>query len=168
MMASFAVIVHYLLNRNVDPVDLQKSRDVLEGKIILKEMFKESYRLIADDSRGENIFYETWRLCQRVLQAIVATFFVDSLVRTGYVMPVITLITLSYRAHRPYKPEFYILHWMEVVFTLGFYYCLIQNMKCGCLFINNINDGDRVLELCQVSSILDLLFSPICTFLYQR
>lgn len=42
MMASFAVIVHYLLNRNVDPVDLQKSRDVLEGKIILKEMFKES------------------------------------------------------------------------------------------------------------------------------
>ena len=59
MMASFAVIVHYLLNRNVDPVDLQKSRDVLEGKIILKEMFKESYRLIADDSRGENIFYET-------------------------------------------------------------------------------------------------------------
>ena len=168
MMASCAVIVHYLLNRNVDPVDLQKSRDVLEGKIILKEMFKESYRLIADDSRGENIFYETWRLCQRVLQAIVATFFVDSLVRTGYVMPVITLITLSYRAHRPYKPEFYILHWMEVVFTLGFYYCLIQNMKCGCLFINNINDGDTVLELCQVSSILDLLFSPICTFLYQR
>ena len=60
MMASFAVIVHYLLNRNVDPV-LQKSRDVLEGKIILKEMFKESYRLIADDSKGENIFYETWR-----------------------------------------------------------------------------------------------------------
>lgn len=125
MMASFAVIVHYLLHRNVDPV-LQKSRDVLEGKIILKEMFKESYRLIADDSRGENIFCETWRWCQRVLQAIVATFFVDSLVRTGYVMPVITFITLSYRAHRPYKPEFYILHWMEVVFTLGFYYCLIQ------------------------------------------
>lgn len=74
MMASFAVIVHYLLNRNVDPVDLQKSRDVLEGKIILKEMFKESYRLIADDSRGENIFYETWRLCQRVLRRLLRRF----------------------------------------------------------------------------------------------
>ena len=72
-MIPFALVIYKILNRNVVSVALQIPINVSHVKIILKEMFEEPYRLKRDESRGEIIFYETWRLNQRVLLAVVAT-----------------------------------------------------------------------------------------------
>ena len=88
LMIPFALVIYKILNRNVVSVSLQIPINVSYMKIILKEMFEEPYRLKRDESRGEIIFYETWRLYQRVLLAVVATL-----------LSVLTLVSLLSESH---------------------------------------------------------------------
>ena len=95
LIVPFAIAANYRLNRNVVTVDLQKSRNTYKVKKILSEIFQESYRLKTSDPRGETVFYETWRLYQRVLLAIVATFWIDPLKRITFMIPIVILIAIS-------------------------------------------------------------------------
>ena len=79
LIVPFAIVSNYRLNRSAVSVDLQKYRNAYKVKEILIDIFQESYRLKTDDSSGETVFYETWGLCQRVLLAIAATYWIDPL-----------------------------------------------------------------------------------------
>ena len=135
-------------------------------KKILSEIFEESYRLKTNDLTQETVFYETWRLYQRVLLAIAATFCINPIVRITLMTPSVILIAISYFLSKPYKPEMYILHWMEVFSILGIFVCLIYNMFRGFLYVYDINDKDPVTFVWQVFAVLDLLFSPTCVLIY--
>ena len=76
---TFALVVYKILNRNVVSVALLKPINESYMKRIWKEMFEEPYRRKRHDSTGETIFYETWRLYQRVLSVFVAIFFINPL-----------------------------------------------------------------------------------------
>ena len=171
LMIPFAVVVYNIVNRNVVFVVLQQSRNVSKVKIILQEMFEEPYRLKRNDLRGESIFYETWRMYQRVLLAIAATFFINPIMRITFMTPTIIIIAISYIAYRPYKPQMYILHWMEIVSVLAFFVCLIHNMFRGFLYVYGINYEYPVTIVWEVFSILDLIVSPIwvlfCVFVIK-
>ena len=134
-------------------------------KLILQEMFEESYRLKKNNSKGESTFYETWRLYQRVLLAIVATHCIDPIVRITFMTPIVIFIAISYILYKPYKPEMYILHWMEIISILGFFVCLIYNMFRGFLYVYLINYEYHVPLVWEAFSILDMLFSPIWVLL---
>ena len=159
-------MVYKILNRNVVSVALQKPINESYVKRILKEMFEEPYRFKSGDSSGETIFYETWRLYQRVLLAIIATRFINPLERITFMTPVIILITVSYRVYRPYKPEMYVLHWMEIVSNIGFFVCLIHNMFRAFLYVYDINFVYPVTIVWEVFNYLDLLFSPIWVLIF--
>ena len=161
LIIPFALVVYHILNRNATFVALQTPRNVSKVKRILQEMFEESYRLKRNCSRGESIFYETWRLYQRVLLAFVATYCINPIARITFMAPIIILIALSYIAYRPYKPEMYILHWMEVVSILGFSVCLIHNMFRAFLYVYDINNEYTITLVWEAFTIADLLFSPI-------
>ena len=161
LMIPFALVVYHVLNRNVVLVVLQTPRNVSKVKNILKEMFEEPYRLKTNCSREESIFYETWRLYQRVLLAFVATYCINPISRITFMTPIIILIAISYIAYRPYKPEMNILHWMEVVSILGFFVCLVQNMFRGFLYMYDINYDYTITLVWEAFTIADLLFSPI-------
>ena len=161
LIVPFTVVVYHILNRNTVSANLQNPRHVLKVKIILKEMFEESYRLKRNCSKEESIFYETWRLYQRVLLAFVATHSINPLVRITFMTPIIILIAISYSAYRPFKPEMYILHWMEVVSIVGFFVCLIHNMFRGFLYVYDISHEYPITLLWEAFTIADLLFSPI-------
>ena len=161
LIIPFNVVVYHILNRNMVFANLQNRRHVLKVKRILKEMFEESYRLKRNCSNEERIFYETWRLYQRVLLAFVATHSINPLERIRFITPVIILIAISHSAYRPFKPEMYILHWMEVVSIVGFFVCLIHNMFRGFLYVYNISHEYPVTLLWEAFTIVDLLFSPI-------
>ena len=166
LMIPLTLVVYKILNRNALSVSLLKPMNMSYVKRILKEMFEEPYRLKRDDSEGETIFYETWRLYQRVLLAIVATHCINPLVRIASMTPIIILIAISYRIYRPYKPEMYILHWTEFVSILGFFVCLIHNMFRGFLYVYNVNYVYPVTLVWEIFSYLDLLFSPIWVLIY--
>ena len=168
LIVPFAVVINYRLNRNIVSVDLQKSRNTDKVKEILREMFQEPYRLKADDPSGETVFYETWRLYQRVFLAIVATFWIDPLKRITLMTPIVFLIAISYHVIKPYKPEMYILHWIEVFSILGIFVCIAHNMFRGILYIYDIDDEDSspVNFVRQTFAIFDLAFSPICVLIY--
>ena len=166
LMVPFALVVYHILNRNVVFAVLQKPRNVSKVQRILQEMFEESYRLKRNDSRRESIFYETWRLYQRVLLAFAATHFINPLVRITFITPIIILIAISYFAYRPYKPEMYILHWMEIVSILGFFVCLAHNMFRGFLYVYDIKHEYHITLIWEAFKIADLLFSPIWVLLW--
>ena len=166
LIVPFAIVSNYRLKRNFASVDLQKSKNTYKVKEILGEMFQESYRFNTDDSSGETVFYETWRLYQRVLLTIVATLCIDPLLRIKLMTPVVVLITISYFAVKPYKPEMYILHWMEVFSILGISARLAHNVFHGVLNVFDINHDDQVTFVWQGFNILDLIFSPISVMIY--
>ena len=161
LIIPFTVVVYHILNRNTVSANLQNPRHVLKVKIILKEMFEESYRLKRNCSKEESIFYETWRLYQRVLLAFVATHSINPLVRITFMTPIIILIAISYSAYRSFKPEMYILHWIEVVSIVGFFVCLIHNMFRGFLYVYDISHEYPITLIWEAFTIADLLFSPI-------
>ena len=166
LIIPFAVVTNYRLNRNVVSVDFVKSRNTYKVKEILSEIFQESYRLKTDDPSGETVFYETWRLYQRVLLAIVATFWIDPLKRITLMIPIVFLIAISYHVIKPYKPEMYILHWIEVFSNLGIFVCLGHNMFRGFLYVYDIDEEDPVKFVWQGFAVFDLVFSPICVLIY--
>ena len=163
LMAPFVLVAHCFLNRNVVSVNLQIRRNLSESEVknILREIFEESYRIKTEDSREETVFYETWRLYQRVLLAFVATFCIDPIVRITFMTPTVILMAVSYFVIRPYKREMYILRWMEAFSILGYFVCLGQSMFRGFLYVYDINDEGSIKLVWQVFTILDLIFSPI-------
>ena len=165
LIVPFAVVSNYHLNRNVVSVDLVKSRNACKVKEILSEIFQESYRLKTNDSSGETVFYETWRLYQRVLLAIVATFWIDTLKRITLITPIVTLIAISYYVIKPYKPEMYIPQWLEVFSILDIFVCLGHNMFRGFLHVYDINEEVPVKFVWQGFAAFDLVFSPICVLI---
>ena len=166
LIVPFAVVTNYRLNRSVVSFDLQKSRNTYKVKQILSEIFQEPYRLKTNDPSGETVFYETWRLYQRVMLAIVATFLTDPLKRITIMAPIVFLIAISYHAIKPYKPEMYILHWIEIFSILGIFVSLAQNMFRGFLYVYDIGDEDPVKFVWQGFAIFDVVFSPICLLIY--
>ena len=166
LMVPFAVVTNYRLNRSVVSVDLQKFKNAYEVKEILREIFAEPYRFKTCHSREETVFYETWRLYQRVLLSIVAKFCIDPIVRMTLMTPIVILITISYFAVKPYKPEMYILHWIEVYSILGIFVYLVHNMFRGFLYVYDINYEYPVTYAWQVFVVLDLIFSPVCVLIY--
>ena len=166
LLFPFAVVVRYLCDRNLIFTSFQNNRNMSGLKKTLSEMFVDSYRPKANDSRKETVFYETWRLYQRVLLAIVAIFCINPIVRITFMTPTVILIAISYFVIRPYKPKMYILHWIEVFSVLGFFLCLCQNMFRGFLYVYNINDEDSIKLVWLVFAILDLIFSPILLLIF--
>ena len=164
-MVPYAAVANYRLNRNTVSVDFERTRNTYEVKVILREIFEESYRIKTADSREETVFYETWRLYQRVLLAVVATLYTDPLVRITAMTPVVLLIAICYLVYRPFKSEMCILHWMEVVSILGIFICLIHMFR-GFLYVYDIKYEYPVTFVWQGFVILDLIFSPICVLIY--
>ena len=100
--------------------------------------------------------------------AIVATFWIDPLKRITLMIPIVILIAISCHVIKPYKPEMYILHWIEVYSILGISVCVAQNMFRGLLYVYDIGNEDfsPVNFVWQAFAIFDLLFSPICMLIY--
>ena len=107
------------------------------------------------------MFYETWRLYQRLLLAAIASFCINPIVRISLMIPTNILIAISYFVSKPYKSEMYILHWMEVFSILGIFVSLFHNMFRSFLYVYDITYEYPVTFLWQVFAILDLTFSPI-------
>ena len=93
---TFALVVYKILNRNVVSVALLKPINGSYMKRIWKQMFEEPYRRKRHDSTGDTIFYETWRLYQRVLSVFVAIFFINPLKWITFIASVIIIIAVSY------------------------------------------------------------------------
>ena len=71
-----------------------------------------------------------------------------------------------YLAIKPYKPEMYILHWMEIFSILGVFVSLVHNMFRGFLYVYDISDEDPIKFVRQGLATFDLVFFPICVLIY--
>ena len=109
---------------------------------------------------------ETWRLYERILLATVATFWIAPLKRITLITPNVIVIAIPYLVIKPYKPEMYILHWIEVFSILGIFVSLVRNMFRGFLYVYDIGDEDPVKFVRQGFAVFDLVFSPICVLIY--
>ena len=134
-------------------------------KRLLREMFEECYRKNADESE-ECVFYESWRLYQRVIFAVVCVFSINPISRVVAMTPTIFAFAVFYNIVQPFKKEQYVLHWIEMVSVLGFAFALINNMFRSFLYVYDISNEDPIATTLKTLLLLDELFSPISVLCY--
>ena len=134
-------------------------------KRLLREMFEECYRKNADKSE-ECVFYESWRLYQRVIFAAVCIFSINPILRVVAMTPTIFAFAVFYNIVQPFKKEQYVLHWIEMVSVLGFAFALINNMFRSFLYVYDINNEEAIATSLKTLLLLDELFSPISVLCY--
>lgn len=136
--------------------------DVLFKKII--EMFEEPYRQ-KDGSSNEFVFWEHWRLIQRLILSAITTFVVNPLERGCFVLPSIITFALVYFKVRPFKPEMKLLHWLELVSLLGFCMLVTSNTCRGFLYVFNIPNQNPIPRLLTFFTYLEFIVSPLTVLL---
>ena len=94
----------------------KESRDE-NVRSLLHEIFQEAYRKIK--GKDESVFWETWRLYQRLILAVITTYAINPVERICCTAPLILFFHFVYSFVKPYKKNFVVLHWMEVIGLLG-------------------------------------------------
>ncbi|XP_066926850.1 uncharacterized protein [Clytia hemisphaerica] len=132
--------------------------------VLLKEMFEEAYR----KRKGKEyyVFWETWRLYQRLILAFVSTFAINPVNRICYATPIILFFIFVYWYVKPYKKQYYILHWMEVIGLLGITFTLVNNMFRSFLYVFDIPDQEPIPTSLSVLWGLDTIASPIFVLVF--
>ena len=126
---------------------------------ILHEMFQEAYR--KKKTTDEFVFWETWRLYQRLILAAVTTYAINPVERICYTAPLILFFLFVYLYVKPYKKNFVVLHWMEVIGLLGITFTLVNNMFRSFLYVFEIPNKKPVPQSLLILWILDTFASPI-------
>ena len=109
-----------------------------------------------------------FRLYQRLLLAFVTTLAINPVNRICYAAPIILFFIFVYWYVKPYKQQFTILHWMEVIGLLGITFTLVNNMFRSFLYVFDIPDEEPVPTSLTVLWYLDSAASPIFVLVYMR
>ena len=134
--------------------------------IYLRENFEEAYR----HRKGKKyyVFWETWRLYQRLILAVVTTYSINPVERICYSAPIILFFIFVYWYVKPYKKHFVVLHWMEVASLLGITFTLVNNMFRSFLYVFEIPDEKPVPQSLSVLWALDTIASPVFVFIIMK
>ena len=124
-----------------------------------RENFEEAYR--HREGKEYYVFWETWRLYQRLFLAVVTTRAINPVERICYSAPIILFFIFVYWYVKPYKKQYRILHWMEVIGLLGITFTLVNNMFRSFLYVFEIPDEKPVPQSLYVLWIIDTIASPI-------
>ena len=76
--------------------------------------------------------------------AFAAAFWISPIKRITLMPPTVVIIDISYLVIKPYKPEMYVLNWMEIFSMMSIFVFLLHNMFRGFLHVYDINDKDPV------------------------
>ena len=128
-------------------------------RVYLRENFEEAYRY--REGKEYYVFWETWRLYQRLFLAVVTTRAINPVERICYSAPIILFFIFVYWYVKPYKKQYRILHWMEVIGLLGITFTLVNNMFRSFLYVFEIPDEKPVPQSLYVLWIIDTIASPI-------
>ena len=115
-----------------------------------------------------DVNYFQFRLYQRLILAFVTTLAINPVNRICYAAPIILFFIFVYWFIKPYKEQFTILHWMEVVGLLGITFTLVNNMFRSFLYVFDIPDQPPIPRSLQVLWYLDLIASPIFVLLFMK
>jgi len=122
---------------------------------LLKESFEQAYRQC--NNKPYYVFWETWRLYQRLILAFVTTFTINPYTRICYMAPLVLSFIGVYWLVKPYKKQYVVLHWMEVAGLL----CIVNNMVYSLLFMFEISPFTFTMLYW-----LDAFASPIFVLVY--
>ena len=145
-------------NNNVKRSIQEESREE-NVRSLLHEIFQEAYRKRVN--KGYNVFWETWRLYQRLILAVVTTYAINPVERICFSAPIILFFIFVYWFVKPYGESFVVLHWMEVVGLLGITFTLVNNMFRSFLYVFEIPDEKPVPQSLSVLWAIDTIASPI-------
>ena len=99
-------------------------------------------------------------------ESYVTTLTINPVNQICYAAPVILFYIFVYWYIKPYKDQFTILHWMEVIGLLGITFTLVNNMFRSFLYVYDIPDEEPVPTSLQVLWCLDLIASPIFVLVF--
>jgi len=129
----------------------------------IREMYEEPYRL-KHGSTEKYVFWEHWRLIQRLVLSIITTYLKNPLWKIYMSSPVILSFFLVYLKVKPFKKTLFLLHWLEICSLIGLCYQMLYNLLKGYIYLydapNNINSD----VLVKFFVYTEFLFSPLAVF----
>lgn len=126
----------------------------------VEAILTEPYRLLRS-SRERYVFWEDWRLIQRLILAAVATYVSNPLERICYCLPCILTFSIVYFKVLPFKPHLVLLHWSEVVSLLSYFGFITVNVFFGFFSVFSIPVEEWIQRLNMFFVCLDMLCSPL-------
>ena len=94
----------------------------------IREMYEEPYRL-KHGSTEKYVFWEHWRLFQRLVLSVIITYLKNPLWKIYMSSPVILSFFLVYLKVRPFKKTLFVLHWLEICSLIGLCYQMLYNLS---------------------------------------
>lgn len=159
------VLPFYLLRSHFKPSYMSSRINNPILNRMIKDLLTEPYRHIkSNDDRY--VFWESWRLIQRLMLATIATFVINPLERSCFLMPVVALFMVVYFKVLPFKQHLKLLHWLEVISLVSFCFVIVVSVFDGFFFSYNIPIGDPVPILSNFFVWVDAIVSPITLLVF--
>ena len=154
-----AVTMYYYLARD-DPV-ISPSTEERQKILVadLRECMEEPYRRI-DGSDDSYVFWESWRLYQRLILVFVTAFSINPIIQAVFTTYVIAFFITVFAIVDPYKKELYVLRLMEIASLAGLSLSLGELMFNT--YVYNLQLKKDLLERSlKILRLMDMAISPI-------
>ena len=158
------LVLFYYLRAKDDVISDSTERMQRELIANLREFFEEPYRRIngTDDSY---VFWESWRLYQRLILVMVTTFSIHPIVHACGTTMVIALFIFVFAMVNPYKEELYALRLMEITGLAGLSLALGEVMFNAYVYNLQIPKNSLKRSL-QILGHLNVAITPIYALIF--
>ena len=142
------------------PTSNGQSMQIKEQFELLQQTFESSYRLRNLDN-NECVFWEHYRLLQRLLISFVVIFFIDPLTRMCALFMCLLGFSCIYLSVLPYKKHLNVLHWMEITSLLGITFMIVFSQFNSFFYVFNIDVNGPIVAVSSFYNYAGIFISPL-------
>lgn len=129
-------------------------------KKYISNMFQEPFRLYKDGKKC--LFWDAWRLYERLTIAVFSIFFIDPLKRLCFTLPVMLLLLVVHLRVKPYKSKF--INWMETASLVSLCFLVGVNQFRAFLYMYSYENQENIIFIATVLNVMEFLSTPVCGF----
>ncbi|XP_057295603.1 uncharacterized protein LOC130624054 [Hydractinia symbiolongicarpus] len=133
--------------------------DTILNKYI-RNMFQEPFRQYRNDETC--LFWDTWRLYQRLVIAVFATFFIDPMQRLCFILPIMLLLLVVHLRVKPYKSKF--INWLETTSLVSLCFLVGANQFRAFLYMYSYKNQENIILISAVLNVMEFFSTPVTGF----
>lgn len=126
-------------------------------------MFEEPFRSrVKHNEKTSVLFWDTWRLYQRLIIAAFAIFFIDPIQRLSFLLPIMLLLVVVHLRVKPYKHD--LVNWLETASLVSLCFLTGSNLFRGFLYVYSMHEQENLLLALRVLNAMEFVCTPFVGF----
>lgn len=130
-------------------------------RVYVSIMFQEPFRQYKNGEKC--LFWDTWRLYERLVIAVFSTFFIDPIKRLCFILPVMLLLLVVHLRVKPYKSKF--IDWMETTSLVSLCFLVGVNEFRAFLYMYSYDNQENITYTATILNIMEFLSTPVIGFM---